>query len=498
VSWMDVTRCTLLLVDDEPANLDLLEDLLGRAGFGSLVRTADAREAVPLFRRTRPDLVLLDLHMPHRSGFEVLADLRALTPPDELLPVLVLTADATFPARQQALGGGASDFLTKPFHTDEVLLRVRNLLRMRLLYGAERRARDLAELLSEASRTLAASLDGATAAVGLANLLVPRFADACAVDLEGDAGPLRAASVGSGDFPEGAWTLAAPLRGSARTLGRLVVGRAEGRPLFAPEEAVLVEELGRRAGAALESARLLADTRAAVEARQRVLAIVAHDLRGPLTAIRLDAEVLGDRLPEAEGGSARTARRIARAAGRMDGLIEDLLEVARVEGGAYALEPADVDLNALLREAGEMLRPLAAAHALALSITEAAGEPLVRADGKRLLQAVTNLVGNAVKFTPAGGAVSLAARVDGTEARISVCDTGPGIPPEELPHVFGAFWQARHADRRGLGLGLSIARGIAEAHGGRIWVESAPGQGAAFHVTLPLSGAADHQASPPT
>jgi signal transduction histidine kinase len=98
---------------------------------------------------------------------------------------------------------------------------------------------------------------------------------------------------------------------------------------------------------------------------------------------------------------------------------------------------------------------------------------------------ISNLVGNALKFTPEGGSVTLAAAHDEGELRISVIDTGSGISPEQLPHVFGRFWQASDADRRGLGLGLAIARGIVEAHGGRIWVESEPGAGSIFHFTLP-------------
>jgi len=108
------------------------------------------------------------------------------------------------------------------------------------------------------------------------------------------------------------------------------------------------------------------------------------------------------------------------------------------------------------------------------------------ADGERVLQILSNLVGNAVKFTPEGGTVTLSSAPGDGEVRFSVTDTGPGIPPEQVPHIFGAFWQARHADRRGLGLGLSIARGLVEAHGGRIWVESEPGRGASFVFTLPL------------
>jgi DNA-binding response OmpR family regulator len=181
-------RCTILLVDDEEANLDLLEAVLAEAGFTSLVRVDDAREVMSTMTRVRPDLVLLDLHMPHRHGLEVLHDLRVATPPDEYLPILVLTADVTADAKEHALRAGARDFLTKPFDTVEVILRVENLLETRTLHGDQRAARQRAEyaerraaLLAEWSRRLALSLDATTALSQLPSLVVPTWCDGCAV-----------------------------------------------------------------------------------------------------------------------------------------------------------------------------------------------------------------------------------------------------------------------------------------------------------------------------
>ncbi|HEU4883862.1 MAG TPA: response regulator, partial [Longimicrobium sp.] len=189
-----VLGCTLLLVDDEEANLDLLEVLLQAEGYENLIRTSDARQAIPLWQRHAPDLVLLDLHMPHRDGFAVLRDIRDLTPPDDFRPVLVLTADATPEAKERALSTGAKDFLNKPIDATEALLRVHNLLETRVLYTQQRHAREAAELLAEASRVLNASLDAATAVAQLARLIVPRVADCCAVDLFDAGGAVRAAA----------------------------------------------------------------------------------------------------------------------------------------------------------------------------------------------------------------------------------------------------------------------------------------------------------------
>jgi signal transduction histidine kinase len=137
-----------------------------------------------------------------------------------------------------------------------------------------------------------------------------------------------------------------------------------------------------------------------------------------------------------------------------------------------------------------MLRPLAEGSAIKLESHVAPNLPLVLADATRISQVLSNLVGNAVKFTGRGGLISISAERGEGEVRFSVIDTGSGIPPEQLPHIFGRFWQAKSADRRGIGLGLAIAKGIVEAHRGRIWVESSVGLGSTFYFTLPTAPAA--------
>jgi signal transduction histidine kinase len=511
LSLPDLSACTALLVDDEEPNLDLLEGLLERNGFGRIARTSDAREAVALFLAERPDVVLLDLHMPHRTGFEVLTDMRALTPPDEFLPILILTADVTFAAKQRALVDGANDFVTKPFVNAEVLLRVRNLLHTRELYAAQRRGREAAEraqrraaLLAEASRVLGASFDTQTAAAQLARLLVEELADHCLIELDeggvtvrvsaprrGPAGPSTLAAEGDGPgfgpkLPE--TVLEVPLLASLAPIGRMVLGRSGPDRPFTAEEIALAEELAGRAATAIEYARMFIQARLASEDHERILAVVAHDLRTPLAALLMDVEMLQDGLAaDPDPRRARTVDRMALTTARMNDLIQDLIDVARVDRGVLALNRALHRADDLLAEAADMLRPLVESGGLELHLHPADPPVALLVDDARFLQVVSNLVGNAVKFTPAPGAIHLECTHENDECRISVRDSGPGVPADQLPHLFGAFWQARHADQRGLGLGLAIARGIVEAHGGRIWAESEVGKGTTFTFALPIA-----------
>jgi signal transduction histidine kinase len=140
----------------------------------------------------------------------------------------------------------------------------------------------------------------------------------------------------------------------------------------------------------------------------------------------------------------------------------------------------------LLAESADSLRPLAAAAALELRLETSSSLPRVSADRHRMHQVLSNLIGNAIKFTPRGGTITLRGDVVADELRVAVADSGSGIPAEQLPHIFGQFWQGARTDRRGIGLGLAIAKGIVEAHRGRIWVESTLGNGSTFYFTLPL------------
>jgi signal transduction histidine kinase len=210
-------------------------------------------------------------------------------------------------------------------------------------------------------------------------------------------------------------------------------------------------------------------------------------LRNPLNTIVMGASLMLEVIADPQSRLSRQAQMVHRAAERMNRLIQDLLDVRRIDSGRMAIELRAEAVDGLLREAMDMLRPLATAASLELDCDLAGTLPRVAADSARILQVLSNLVGNAIKFTPAGGTVRVRAEQADREVRFAVSDTGPGIPADQLPHIFGRFWQGARVDRRGIGLGLAIAKGIVEAHGGRIWVESEVGTGSQFIFTLPIA-----------
>lgn len=230
--------------------------------------------------------------------------------------------------------------------------------------------------------------------------------------------------------------------------------------------------------------------------RDEVLRIVAHDLRTPLNVINLSAGSLLRRKPEERATDTKPLEAIRKAVDRATRLIQDLLDVARMEAGRLSVERGPQESASLIQEAAELHRALAEAKSIQLTVAVPEDAPPIFADHDRVLQILSNLLGNALKFTPEGGRISL--RVEPMEGRVrfSVCDTGPGIPAEDLPYLFEPFWQACGARRKeGAGLGLAIVKGLVEAHGGNLWVESSPGEGSTFSFTLPTLEAAGERPS---
>ena len=279
--------------------------------------------------------------------------------------------------------------------------------------------------------------------------------------------------------------IVAPLIARGKVLGVMLLAAQE--RTYTQDDLHLAEELARRAAIAVDNARLYADAQRAIAARDQLLAAVSHDLRNPLGVVMMSTAFLRELLPDGGPQVSRQLEMIGRSAGQMNGMIEDLLDVARVDAGRLAVDATPVAASALLLEAADLLRPLAEKNGITLLVDDGGELPRVLADSNRVLQVFSNLGGNAVKFTPRGGTIALGADLDGGALRFHVADTGLGMPAEHLPHLFDRFWQASRNDRRGIGLGLAIVQGIVAAHGGRVWAESTPGEGSTFYFTLPLA-----------
>lgn len=229
-------------------------------------------------------------------------------------------------------------------------------------------------------------------------------------------------------------------------------------------------------------ARALEKAERAIRTRDDVLAIVSHDLRSPLNTIVMAATLLKRPLDEEKRAS--QIAMIRRAATGMDRLIGDLLDASAIQAGRLALEPAPVSLAPLLEEARRRFEAEAEEKNLRLNVS-APEDLVVNADPFRIQQVLGNLISNAVKFTPEGGEIEVRAEAREDEARIVVRDSGPGIPEEQLPNIFDRFFHADRSKRGGAGLGLAISKGIVEAHGGRIGVESEEGEGSVFWFSVP-------------
>jgi signal transduction histidine kinase len=235
-------------------------------------------------------------------------------------------------------------------------------------------------------------------------------------------------------------------------------------------------------------AALYQESQRALRKREELLAIVSHDLRCPISSVLLNADML---LTECPGDERRRGRKhveaIKHAAKRLGRMVGDLLDLSSIDTGHLSLELERLQMSVMVMEALEMLRPLAQQKQQQLEVQLSGDDCPVVCDRGRLVQVRSNRVGNAVKFTRPEGAIAVRTERRNSEVWISVSDTGPGMAPGMVTHIFDAYFTAPDATSPGLGLGLFIAKGIVEAHGGRIWAETELGVGSTFYFALPAA-----------
>jgi len=437
---------------------------------------------------------------------------------------------------------GGADFTEMDRQCIDILAeRVDAVLEILRMREVEARKRARLNLLAEASEALSKTRDRKEMTQEIARLAVPRLADFCLVALvEGD--ELRVASVASAD-PERAarlseltgdhrvrreedggiltlaWrsrsvveqsegssllegmaisddllrtlpeiprcALAIPMLTGSDVVGMLLVGRGTSARAYDTTDRRTLEDYAHRAAMFLENATLFQRATAALNARDGLLAVVAHDLKNIINGIQMAVNVMGRGIAAGDRGvTARDVELVDRNCKRTYRLINDLLTSAVIEAGRFDVDMQPESLPLLLDEAGHFWAPIAAEESVAIVVASAPGLPDVRIDRERVMQVLFNLLGNAIRFTPTEGTIRVWAEEVGAEVRVSVTDDGCGIAADDLPFIFDRYWKGRSS---GSGLGLSISKAIVEAHGGRLWVESRAGEGSAFFFTLQIA-----------
>ncbi len=280
-----------------------------------------------------------------------------------------------------------------------------------------------------------------------------------------------------------------PLIAREHVLGVLQIYRREGRPACTTAERAAAEELALRAAFALDNARLYATARQATHARDHALGVVSHDLRNPISAIGMSARALMTSLPSDDGDRRALVTNILQSQDLTQRMIRDLLDVANIEVGRLSVERRNEEVLPILERAVSLFQQEAHDRGVTLRLEPPAPMPLVVGDAERLVQVLSNLIGNALRYTERDGTITLRAVRTGDEVEISVEDTGSGIPAAAMPLIFERYWTVRgNAPKGGTGLGLAIARGIIEALGGRLWADSEVGKGSTFRFTVRVVG----------
>nr|MBK7069453.1 response regulator [Deltaproteobacteria bacterium] len=489
-----------LLVDDDAVDRLAVRRALQQSALPiEITEAADLEAARAALTEGSFDCLIVDYLIPGSDGQQVIELASAL---GSTAPAIVLTGHGDEMLASELMKRGAADYLPKSQVANGQLVRsVVQVLRAHELRRREREARDMLQKHAERLHAMvecserihaAGAVEQMVAAIAVEAL---RLFEARAVTVEVEArGDLPAitrvaTAVESGDpVPETPDDIVQALRdASGQRVGRMVL--QGGVFLDALAGSALLGKFARMAVVALESGALLRAATAASQSRDEVLAVVSHDLRSPLGTVSMGAAMLRRSITAPGGRYAddlEVINRISRSCKRMERLIDDLLDASRLDSGAVIVAPRATPAADLVQDALDAATLEATAGRVKVIAREVA--PLrVMADRDRVLQVFSNLVGNALKFTPADGTISLGVERVGDLARFTVADTGAGIPPEHLPKLFERFWKGERSGRHSAGLGLYIARGIVLAHGGQIAAESEPGRGTVFSFTLPLS-----------
>jgi signal transduction histidine kinase/HAMP domain-containing protein len=282
--------------------------------------------------------------------------------------------------------------------------------------------------------------------------------------------------------------LGIPIRFKGASVGNLYLSRKPGRETFTEHDQRAIELLTAQAGVAIENSRLQTELQKAVSGREDVLAIVSHDLKNPLASIKMSAQLMHRKALEGPPGDnvRKFTNNIQVSCGQMLRMISDLLDAAAIEAGKIHVTLALHEAHAYFIQLENQFKPLADAKGIKLEIPLPKEGVYLCCDLDRIQQVFSNLLGNALKFTPVNGTIRIDHRMEKKDFIVNVSDTGPGISPQDQEHLFNRYWQVRGTKQRGTGLGLFIAKGIMEAHDALLLVQSTLGKGTSFSFVVPF------------
>lgn len=532
----------VLLVEDNRADarlfVELVSEVTGRRFAVTTVGTlAEAKPQV-----SAHDVIFLDLSLPDAHGLETI---EAMIACDRTRPIVVLTGTDDDATAVEAMKRGAQDYLVKGDITPALIARTARYAverkaaeeNTRRLASAEQSAQR-AQFLGAVTAAANSSLDRTDSLYHVARALVPMLADCCVIDLVGVNGQLERLAYAGATPREQAFLedlaakytpgpshprspvvtvvrerrsillrdfnpahvapdddylnrvlefgltsmLVTPLVARDRVVGAISYGMTSSGRRYDEDLRLLAEQVADRVALGIDNATLYHQAQRAIQGRDELIAVVSHDLRNPLGVVGLALQMLGD-----DPGAVPVALpRAQRAVDRMVRLIDDLLDVARIDAGTLGVDPKLVDVASMLDDLYEQHRVLATEKRIDLDRRYApVGSAMI--DRHRIVQAMSNLLGNALKVTPPGGRITLGADRSGDRLVMGVSDTGPGIAPEHRDRLFDRFWQPKQR-RDGVGLGLAIVKGIVDAHGGTVEVDSTVGAGSTFRIVIPTDG----------
>lgn len=392
-------NANILIVDDQLANIDVLTGLLDAKGFTNYTTTTDSRKVVNLFEEFKPDLILLDLNMPHLNGFQVMIQLKTLIPADTYLPILVLTADVTQASKQKALAAGAKDFLTKPFDLVETDLRIRNLLLARYL---TMQLKSQNQILEEKVKERTAELEKTNVELKMA-------------------------------------------KNRADEMNKL---------------------------------------------KSYFLSNISHEFRTPLISILGFSEILVNELENPE--QIENARYIFESGQRLQKILNDILSLTDIEKQRLETSVKKIDLIQFIKSASTEYQKYAEKKGLIFKSILNQKEIWLNTDSTLLKNVIDNIFDNSIKFTKKGGisiTVNLELEKESTKAVIKITDSGTGITPDKIQHIFTPFRQESEGLNRsheGMGLGLSVAKQLVEILHGEIFIQSEIAKGTMLIIKLPV------------